>query len=507
MIEPGSRLDRYECLHPIGKGGMASVWVARMVGKHGFEKLVAIKTMLPEHARDAGFLKMLLDEAHIVSGIRHPNVASILDLGEQDGLFYLVFEWVEGERLSKLCRVLKRTGDSIPLGLALRIVADTCAGLHAAHELCDAAGWPLYVVHRDVSPQNIMLSVSGGVKVIDFGIAKAMDRIAEDTEAGKLKGKSTYMAPEIVQAKEIDRRADIWAAGVVLHELVTNRPPLRATKGSDLLRMLATNQEPEPLPADLAPPVASVLTKALRPKREERYQTAAEMQRDLEQAIVTFEGAVTAADVAVYAQKHLGDLIEAKRVAVAAALDRLATRSTSSDKHRAAREVIATLPSARAPDDKSRTCPARDGPCLSVASGGSLSVQTMVLRASDATESAPATPTAQAPPASQRWLSSHPTLASAAAAAGLVALVSLLIVGGARRTPVEPARHVPLGAPTGLLETVAERAAAAAQSVQPIQSVQPPASATVRASAKAPRPAKASPRRKRKDPLSVFGTR
>jgi serine/threonine-protein kinase len=342
MIEPGTMLDRYECLHPIGKGGMASVWAARLVGKHGFEKLVAIKTMLPEHARDPEFLKMLLDEAHILSGIRTPNVASVLDLGEQDGLFYLVFEWVEGEQLSNLRRALKAKRKTMPLGVALRIVSDTCAGLHAAHEVCDAQGWPLCIVHRDVSPQNIMLTASGDVKIIDFGIAKALDRVAGDTLSGKIKGKTLYMAPEQVRGEDIDRRIDIWATGVILHQLVTNRVHLRAENDFELLQMLASNKEPAPVPATVPPEVANIIARALRPKRDERYPTAGEMQRDLERAIVAVAGAVTAADVATFAHQHIGDLIEAKRTAIAEALER-ATHRTQAGKHQAARSALASL--------------------------------------------------------------------------------------------------------------------------------------------------------------------
>src|SRR5262249_54070569 len=163
---------------------------------------------------------MFLDEARIASGIQHPNVAQILDLGEQDATLYIVMEWVDGESLSKIRKIAQKKGVPLPLGLALRILSDACAGLHAAHELADRQGKSLGVVHRDVSPHNILVGSAGSVKVIDFGVAKARDRGAGETRSGIVKGKLRYMAPEQAQGRALDRRADLWALGVCLYELV-----------------------------------------------------------------------------------------------------------------------------------------------------------------------------------------------------------------------------------------------------------------------------------------------
>src|SRR5437867_4503413 len=152
---------------------MASVWLARLHGKHGFEKLVAVKTILPQFAQDLQFQRMFLDEARIASGIQHPNVAQILDLGEQEDVLYIVMEWVDGDSLAKVRKLAPKRGTSLPLGVMLRVIADACAGLHAAHQLRDVKGKNLDIVHRDVSPQNILISAAGSVRVIDFGIAKA----------------------------------------------------------------------------------------------------------------------------------------------------------------------------------------------------------------------------------------------------------------------------------------------------------------------------------------------
>src|SRR4051812_25747595 len=170
-LQPGDKLDRYELLCPLAEGGMASVWLARFTGKFGFEKLVAIKTILAEYADHATFRQMFLNEAAMAARIEHPNVARVIDLGEVNGLLFLVMEWVDGASLSLLERIVHAAGQLIPMEIALRIVADACEGLHAAHEARDDSGRPLGLVHRDVSPQNIMLSMRGVAKLIDFGVA------------------------------------------------------------------------------------------------------------------------------------------------------------------------------------------------------------------------------------------------------------------------------------------------------------------------------------------------
>src|SRR5688572_3629464 len=173
VLTPGHRLDRYELLCPIASGGMATVWLARMRGKRGFEKLVAIKTIKTELITDQSYSEMFLDEARLASRIHHPNVAQILDLGEEGETLYLVMEYVDGDSLAKMIRLAAKKKKPFPLNLALRVIADACAGLHSAHELKDDNGRALGVVHRDVSPQNILVTNTGAAKVIDFGLAKA----------------------------------------------------------------------------------------------------------------------------------------------------------------------------------------------------------------------------------------------------------------------------------------------------------------------------------------------
>ena len=211
----GQRLGPYELVREIGYGGFASVWLARRSGPGGFESRVAIKLIRVELRSDPSFQKVLIDEAKLVAGINHPNVVGIFELGEVDDVLYLVMEYVTGRSLSTLRNMMLRAGKPIPVGVVMRILADMCAGLHAAHEL-QRDGKPLGVIHRDVSPQNILVSDKGAVKLIDFGVAKANDRLAADTVDGHTKGKLRYMAPEQAMARPLDRRADVVLVGTAM---------------------------------------------------------------------------------------------------------------------------------------------------------------------------------------------------------------------------------------------------------------------------------------------------
>lgn len=309
FLRAGLHLDRYELLAPVAQGGMAQVWVARLRGIRGFERLVAVKAILAQHAMDPQFQKMFLDEARLVSSIHHRNVAQVLDLGEINDVLYLVMEWVEGDSLSALRRIVSGAGETFPVAIALRIVSDVLEGLHAAHELRAEDGRPLSVVHRDVSPSNILVTTSGEAKVIDFGIAKAIDRIAEETASGFLRGKITYMAPEQAMGKKVDRRADIFAAGAVLYQLLSGEVPYRAENQIESLHLLLQGEPPKPLtnvPAD----VAEAVYVALSHNQDARFATADEMHRALTEALIRNFGATTSADVAKLVNEKL-----AKRLA------------------------------------------------------------------------------------------------------------------------------------------------------------------------------------------------
>jgi serine/threonine-protein kinase len=326
-IAPGYRLDRYEMLCPIAEGGMASVWIARQRGKHGFQKLVAIKTILPKFASDEMFQQMFLDEARIAAGIEHTNVAQVLDLGDEQGILYLVMEWVDGDSLLKLHRAVERRGKTIPCGILLRILADACAGLSAAHQLRGANGELLGVVHRDVSPQNILVSTKGVAKVIDFGIAKARDRVAVETSSGVLKGKVQYMSPEQAVGAPADARADIWAIGAVLYYLTSGRLPFDAPNQMATLHLLSSGQPPLPLPPTVPRCVRAIAHKALSFRVEDRYQTMLELQHALEQAMVEEHVSTKVADVAAFVAEHLADRAERRKNAIEAALEAAADRA------------------------------------------------------------------------------------------------------------------------------------------------------------------------------------
>jgi serine/threonine protein kinase len=319
-LVPGARLDRYELLCPIAQGGMAQVWVARMQGRHGFEKLYAVKMILAQHAADPRFQRMFLDEARIIASIRHPNVAQILDLGEMQDLLYLMLEWIEGDSLSALRRIVHSEGRRLPLAIALRVVSDTLSGLHAAHEVKSADGRLRGVVHRDVSPANVLLSTSGEVKVIDFGVAKAIDRLSEETSAGVIKGKIAYMAPEQALGKEVDRRADIWAAGAMLYQLLTGRAPYEGENQLATLARLVKGLPPERI-RGVPDKVAQTVYTALAYTPEGRYSTADEMHRELEGLIVELCGPTTQADVAAYVNDKLADRIARRQRTIERAFD------------------------------------------------------------------------------------------------------------------------------------------------------------------------------------------
>ena len=328
ILKAGYRLDRYELLCPIASGGMATVWLARLRGKRGFEKLYAIKTIRTELVDDPRFQEMFLDEARIASGIQHPNVAQILDLGEQQDVLFIVMEWVDGDSLAKIRKLVSKRGHRLPAGVVLRVLADACAGLHAAHELRDDKGDAVEIVHRDVSPQNLLVSTAGAVKVIDFGIAKAQGRKQGQTRTGVVKGKIQYMAPEQVKkGRTVDRRADIWALGVCLHELVTGKMPYEGDDDIEVINRLMADDAPK-IAEDTPEAVVRVLERSMVLDVDARFPTAAGMQRALEAAMKELGDATTSEDVAAFLRSELPELSNKRREIVNRAVDEARERGT-----------------------------------------------------------------------------------------------------------------------------------------------------------------------------------
>lgn len=304
---------------------MASVWVARQRGKHGFEKLVAIKTILPKFAADPRFREMFLDEAHIAARIEHMNVAQIFDLGEEHDILYLAMEYVDGEALSKLNRACQRKNVKLPPGIVMRVLADACSGLHEAHELRDGDR-ALEIVHRDVSPHNILVSTKGIAKLIDFGIAKARSRVGNDTNSGVLKGKIQYMAPEQALGRPVDRRADVWAVGAILYHLLSGRPAYEGDNQLATLHLLGSGRPPVPLPDSVHPSIRAVVRTALAHSADNRYPTAAALREAIEDAMVEAMVPTTVNDVAAFAAEHLGERTEKRRQSIELALAAAAER-------------------------------------------------------------------------------------------------------------------------------------------------------------------------------------
>jgi serine/threonine protein kinase len=242
----GTSQARLEIIGSLGKGGMADVALAKRVGPGGFSKEVALKRLLPEMAHDKNFVEMFLQEAKIAARISHPNVVQIYDLGWDGQRYFIAMEYVPGWNMSTIQKAARRTGQHIPIAVACRIALDLCAGLKAAHSSVDDAGKPLRIIHRDVSPQNVLVSVDGVAKLSDFGVSRAADS-ARRTKTGELKGKLGYMAPEQLQESygPIDHRTDIFAASTTIFESFTAAPLFRRANDVDTMHALLHDPIPE----------------------------------------------------------------------------------------------------------------------------------------------------------------------------------------------------------------------------------------------------------------------
>jgi serine/threonine-protein kinase len=296
-LEPGTKVDRYEVIREIASGGMGAVYLARFAGKHGFEKKVALKTILPEYAERKPFRDMLLDEARICARLSHPNVAEILDVGETGDQLFIAFEYVDGCSLGELCRRAEADGGRIDVGILLRLCADACAGLHAVHELREPGddGRLLDVVHRDVTPENILVDGDGFAKIIDFGIAKTRDRLAPDTRSGLVKGTPQYMAPEQATGANVDRRADVWAMGAVLFRALAGAPPF---PHREALGDFICGLRPWPrLPDGADPDLATIVERAMARYAGDRFATAEDLREALERVLAKRSEPVTRAQI------------------------------------------------------------------------------------------------------------------------------------------------------------------------------------------------------------------
>ena len=318
-LHAGSEVGPYDLLAPIGVGGMARVWAARVRGK---TDVVAVKMLLPELAENVEFRKMFFDEARIASRVRHPNVCSTFEMGEQHGILYLAMEWLDGPSLMRVLRPGRQDVtecERIPIRprIAARIVADACAGLHAAHELVGDDGRALAVVHRDVSPHNLLMTSAGDVKVTDFGVAKALGK-SHMTMAGQLKGKLAYMAPEQLVGGAIDRRCDVFALGCVLYEITTGQRPFQGEHDPQVMTsiMLGRYEPPGSIVPSYPHELAIVVMRALANEPENRYPSADHMRVALEDYLRKSGPQVGQAQIAALIRERCGAEMEGRAAAL-----------------------------------------------------------------------------------------------------------------------------------------------------------------------------------------------
>ena len=278
---------KYLLVERLGRGGMAEVWKAKIIGPAGFQRTLVVKRILPHLVEDPHFIQMFVAEARLSARLNHTNIVQVFELGDVNGEYFLAMEYVRGRDLVSAVRAQMQRGLPIP-GMAAFVIREVCRALAYAHSLGDENGSPLRLIHRDVSPSNVMLAFDGAVKLLDFGIAKALaDANENKTQTGTLKGKFGYMSPEQVEGKDIDHRADLFAAGVVLHEVLTGR---RLFKGASDLQTLAMVRDakidaPSKQNPNVSPELDRICLKALAKDLDQRYRNCEEMAADLDDVV------------------------------------------------------------------------------------------------------------------------------------------------------------------------------------------------------------------------------
>jgi serine/threonine-protein kinase len=298
------RLGPYELVRRIATGGMAEVYLARRAGPHGFQKMVAVKRILPQFARDQDFVAMFVDEARVCARLGHPNIVQVFDFGEQDGELYMAMEYVDGTTGARLIRAAALAGEEVPLDVCLHTTLSVLRALEYAHGARDGDGKPLALVHRDVSPGNVLIDRTGTVKLTDFGIARAAE-IERRTDAGQLKGKLGYMSPEQVVGRELDARSDVFTLGIVFAEMLILRPLFSGGKELDVLLRIrdadlsAIDRAGKRLPDD----VRAVLLRALARDPAQRWPTASSFAEALEEIVLRRRLPVGPSHLAAFIEK------------------------------------------------------------------------------------------------------------------------------------------------------------------------------------------------------------
>lgn len=308
------RYGRYLLLDRINVGGMAEVFRGKTAGAEGFERIVALKRILPNIAADPDFVQMFVEEAKLVAQLQHANIAQVYDLDQEGGTYYIAMEYVSGTDLRSMWDRARGRNRLLPIAMSCYIMQRVCEGLDAAHRKKDNDGSDIRLVHRDVSPQNVLISYEGEVKLIDFGIARAANRVSK-TQAGVLKGKFGYMSPEQVRGVDLDNRSDIFACGVVLYELVVgDRLFLGESDFSTLEKVRNVEMVPPTrLNKNLSPHLERIVMKALAKNREDRYRWANEMAEDLQRYLFATNQPFARTDMQRYMQQHFRSEMEQER--------------------------------------------------------------------------------------------------------------------------------------------------------------------------------------------------
>lgn len=353
------RFGKYRLIDRIAVGGMAEIFLAHQEDDDGREKPVVIKRIRPHLSKHAAFVKMFLNEARLASQLNHPNVVQIHDLGKIAENYFIAMEYVAGRDMRRVVPKAEALGIPFPLVYAVKIASCVCAGLHHAHTKADLYGSPLNIVHRDVSPENIVVAFDGSVKILDFGIAKAANQVGQ-TRTGEIKGKLSYMSPEQCLGKALDCRSDIFSLGVVLYEWLTGFKLFTGESEVAVMRSITEGKiyAPSYFREDLPERVEVILMKALERDRDRRYQTAAEMQKDLDAFLDAYDFTPTPLHLANFIKQLFEEELQEEQRRLR---NRVATAPTS-EEALALSDVVATLDPVTPPAPVPEPAPAVTSP-------------------------------------------------------------------------------------------------------------------------------------------------
>lgn len=353
-LEPhrSNRFGRYTLMERLAVGGMAEIFLARQAGLEGFEKRIVIKRIRPHLSKEPAFVKMFLDEARLAAQLTHPNIVQIFDLGRVGDSYFIAMEYVSGRDMRRIIPKGDALGIPFPMVYALKIASSVCEGLYFAHQRMDLYGQPLNIVHRDVTPENILVSFDGTVKILDFGIAKAANQLAE-TRAGELKGKISYMSPEQCFGKAVDHRSDLFSLGTVLYEWLTGFKLFTGDSDVAVLKSITEGRiyAPSYFKADIPEAVERILMRALEKDRNRRYQTAWEMQFDIDRFLAQHEFTPSNIHLSNFLKQLFYDELEEEQA-------RLAAHRTASPEEVVEAVVEVEADEAMAGDGPRRSCSA-----------------------------------------------------------------------------------------------------------------------------------------------------